>query len=114
LIQLVWWPLCALQLFLHFFAGSIPSAPNEQVFEQFKIDTFSTSLQQNCSPESRVSFLNRQFFFWLDPLIRLGYKQPINEFDLYRLESTYQAKRLFKKWSREWTRQLESEKGEII
>uniref|UniRef100_A0A183CDR1 Transmembrane protein n=1 Tax=Globodera pallida TaxID=36090 RepID=A0A183CDR1_GLOPA len=93
LITLAWWPLCCLQLLLHLFTETAaPSKWEDEV---------------NSSPEPRASFVSRQLFCWLDPLVWRGHRKPLAERDVFGLEPSLRAKRLFHRWTRERQRQAE-------
>ncbi|KAL3100076.1 hypothetical protein niasHT_022904 [Heterodera trifolii] len=90
LVPLIWWPLCCLQLFLH-------------LFSEFKRSNWDD--EPNSSPEPRASFVSRIFFFWLDPLVWRGHRKPLAERDVFVLEPSLKAQRLFQRWTGERKRQ---------
>ncbi|KAL3108383.1 hypothetical protein niasHT_015305 [Heterodera trifolii] len=90
LVSLFWWLFCCLQLFLHLFSESAPSNWDDE---------------PNSSPEPRASFVSRQLFFWLDPLVWRGHRKPLTERDVFVLEPSLKAQRLFQRWTAERKRQ---------
>ena len=58
------------------------------------------------SPENQVSFINRQFYIWMDKLIHRGYQKALTIEDIYRLNEGMETKNLYGMWTYEWNLEL--------
>ena len=58
---------------------------------------------QNPSPEWQASFLSTITFWWLNPLILIGYRKPLKQDYLYDLSSDKKTAVAFDAFSRHWT-----------
>jgi hypothetical protein len=64
-------------------------------------------LKANASPEAAASFLSRQFYTWMGPLIRRGFRKPLTVGDVYHLlDDDMEAPALYRLWTNEWTDRL--------
>ena len=66
------------------------------------------------SPELEASLISRLTFYWLTPLINLGYERPLNSNDIYHLKDNYKAKYISDQFHIQWNEQLKLEKPSII
>ncbi|KAM0557995.1 hypothetical protein ACHAPJ_005161 [Fusarium lateritium] len=55
------------------------------------------------SPESTSGILSRSVFWWINPLMKMGFTQFLTERDLYVIDSSLFARRLFEQAHRSWT-----------
>lgn len=83
---LAWFPLTLLQLFLNCFA---------EIGDGSHINPI-------ICPESRSSFLSRQFVCWFNSIVSLGSKKALEIDDLFRLEHDMEAGPLFRNWIKLW------------
>uniref|UniRef100_A0AC34RL53 ABC transmembrane type-1 domain-containing protein n=1 Tax=Panagrolaimus sp. JU765 TaxID=591449 RepID=A0AC34RL53_9BILA len=83
---LAWFPLTLLQLFLNCFA---------EIGD-------GSHINPTMCPESRSSFLSRQFVCWFNPIVSLGSKKALETDDLFRLEHDMEAGSLFRAWIKIW------------
>lgn len=58
---------------------------------------------QKNSPENQVSFLNRQFLWWFNPIFKIGHQKALEVQDLYNIDEQMTAHYLHKKWEAAWT-----------
>lgn len=58
------------------------------------------------SPENQVSFINRQFYVWMDKLIRRGYQKALTVEDIYRMDEAMETRNLYRMWTYEWNLEL--------
>ncbi|CAG8727311.1 17953_t:CDS:2, partial [Acaulospora morrowiae] len=58
-------------------------------------------------PEARASIFSKIFFVWLNELLRIGYKKPLEKEDLYYLDNERLAKTLAEKFENEWNNELQ-------
>lgn len=58
------------------------------------------------SPENKVSFINRQFYVWMDKLIRRGYQKALTVEDIYRMDEAMETRNLYRMWTYEWNLEL--------
>lgn len=57
---------------------------------------------QRQSPEWNTNIFSLITFWWLNPLVYLGYKQPLKQHDLYGLSSDRRTKPTFDTFSQYW------------
>ncbi|KAJ4703002.1 ABC transporter C family member 2-like [Melia azedarach] len=57
--------------------------------------------EQVC-PERRVSIFSKIYFGWMTPLMQLGYKKPITEKDVWKLDTWDETETLIEKFQRCW------------
>lgn len=58
------------------------------------------------SPEEKANLLSRLIFSWLSPLLRVGYKRPLTEKDLYPLSAQDETHRIGDELERAWMNQV--------
>ncbi|XP_012941427.1 multidrug resistance-associated protein 4, partial [Aplysia californica] len=67
----------------------------------------------NPNPTLKANFLSRATFWWLNPLFKKGYTQPLEETDLYNVVPNDSSEYLGNKLELEWEKQLKRrEKGQ--
>ncbi|KAJ4703004.1 ABC transporter C family member 2-like [Melia azedarach] len=57
--------------------------------------------EQVC-PERHVSIISRIYFGWMTPLLQLGYRKPITEKDIWKLDTWDETETLIEKFQRCW------------
>ncbi len=62
------------------------------------------------NPEENGSILSRLFFSWVDPLLKLGYRQPLEDSDLYEVPSDHKAHYISQLLQEKWDLQKSREK----
>ncbi|XP_053400561.1 multidrug resistance-associated protein 1-like [Mercenaria mercenaria] len=84
-LLIVYFFLCLVQLVLSCIAETLP-----------------TSEGKRPCPELRSSFLSRITFQWIQPLVVTGYKKPLTEDDMFRLNPLDQSAEVVKKFEYYW------------
>ncbi|KAM6551932.1 hypothetical protein CsatB_001740 [Cannabis sativa] len=56
----------------------------------------------NICPERHANFFSKIYFGWITPLMQKGYRKPITEKDVWKLDSWDQTETLIKKFQRCW------------
>ncbi|GAU16434.1 hypothetical protein TSUD_117830 [Trifolium subterraneum] len=59
-------------------------------------------------PEMRASFLSRLSFGWITPLMKQGYRKPVTEKDVWKLDKWDQTETLNEKFQKCWNTEFES------
>ncbi|RKL40338.1 Multidrug resistance-associated protein 1 [Fusarium oxysporum] len=57
---------------------------------------------RDLSPETTSGILGRSVFWWINPLMKLGFSNFLTEHDLYAIENSLLGKRLFAQVERSW------------
>lgn len=60
------------------------------------------------SPEDSVSFINQQFYWWLNLLLKIGSKKDLEMDDLYELNYDFKAEILVPLWEYYWNPTIKS------
>ncbi len=58
------------------------------------------------SPETNASFISKLLFMWLNPLLLLGYKRPLEMSDLYDVQKGYHSKEVYDVFEDKWQDEL--------
>ncbi|RIB04579.1 P-loop containing nucleoside triphosphate hydrolase protein [Gigaspora rosea] len=58
-------------------------------------------------PETKANLFSKLTFWWLNDLMKLGYKRPLEKDDLYVLNDARTAKIVTEKFSSEWKKEIE-------
>ncbi|CAA7062353.1 unnamed protein product [Microthlaspi erraticum] len=58
---------------------------------------------ENICPERHASFFTGIYFSWITPLMQLGYRKPLTEKDVWKLDKWDQTETLIKRFQRSWT-----------
>ncbi|XP_052179623.1 ABC transporter C family member 12-like isoform X3 [Diospyros lotus] len=69
---------------------------------------------ENICPERRANIFSRIFFGWMTPLMRQGYKRPITEKDVWKLDTWDQTETLIKKFHICWAKESQRSKPWIL
>eukprot|EP00004_Rigifila_ramosa_P018380 TRINITY_DN4565_c0_g1_i3.p1 TRINITY_DN4565_c0_g1~~TRINITY_DN4565_c0_g1_i3.p1 ORF type:complete len:991 (-),score=281.77 TRINITY_DN4565_c0_g1_i3:1492-4185(-) len=56
-------------------------------------------------PETDASWISRLSFWWINPMMALGYRRPLEEADLWDLDKSDKSHALLLKFEKEWTKQ---------
>ncbi|XP_069998353.1 multidrug resistance-associated protein 1 isoform X3 [Penaeus vannamei] len=86
---MVYFPLVIIMLLLNSFADATPKYVNFPRGEK------------PC-PETEASFLSRITFSWLDKLIWRGYRQPLEQSQLWDLSYENTSSKIVRKWDKNW------------
>ena len=65
------------------------------------------------SPYETASSLSRLFYFWVNPLISLGYQQPLEEKDIQWVPRDFCAKESLKTFYKYWEAEVDACKGKL-
>ncbi|GAV87978.1 ABC_tran domain-containing protein/ABC_membrane domain-containing protein [Cephalotus follicularis] len=69
--------------------------------------------EQIC-PERHVSIFSRIYFGWITPLMQQGYKRPITEKDVWKLDTWDQTETLIKKFHKSWAEEVQRSKPWLL
>ncbi|KAL9224406.1 hypothetical protein vseg_000440 [Gypsophila vaccaria] len=69
--------------------------------------------EQIC-PERHVNIISKIFFSWMNPLMELGYKRPLTEKDVWKLDTWDQTETLFSSFQRCWVEESQKPKPWIL
>ncbi|PQQ21209.1 ABC transporter C family member 12 isoform X2 [Prunus yedoensis var. nudiflora] len=58
--------------------------------------------EEQICPERHVNIFSRIYFGWMTPLMQLGYRKPITEKDVWKLDTRDQTETLIKKFQKCW------------
>ncbi|KAM0429989.1 hypothetical protein ACHAPT_005995 [Fusarium lateritium] len=58
---------------------------------------------QSLSPESTSGILGRSVFWWLNPLMKIGFGRPLTEQDLYAIDTSLSSRRLIARAQECWS-----------
>ncbi|EPS64316.1 hypothetical protein M569_10466 [Genlisea aurea] len=67
-------------------------------------------LAEEVCPERYVNVFSRIYFDWMTPLMQLGYRKPITEKDVWRLDSWDQTETLSKNFQKSWVEEIKRPK----
>uniref|UniRef100_A0A803QEB7 ABC-type xenobiotic transporter n=1 Tax=Cannabis sativa TaxID=3483 RepID=A0A803QEB7_CANSA len=68
----------------------------------------------NICPERHANFFSQIYFGWITPLMQKGYRKPITEKDLWKLDSWDQTETLIKKFQRCWVEESQCSKPWLL
>lgn len=69
--------------------------------------------EQIC-PERRVNIFSSIFFSWMTPLMQLGYKRPITEKDVWKLDTWDETETLYNKFQKYWLEESQKPKPWLL
>ncbi|XP_030512710.2 ABC transporter C family member 12-like isoform X7 [Rhodamnia argentea] len=69
--------------------------------------------EQDC-PERHVNIFSRIYFGWMTPLMQQGYKRPITEMDVWKLDSWDQTETLIKRFQKCWAKESQRPKPWLL
>lgn len=69
---------------------------------------------EHVCPERNASILSRTSFGWMTPLLQLGYKKPITEKDVWKLDTWDQTEILIEKFHRCWIEESQRSKPWLL
>ncbi|OAY47206.1 hypothetical protein MANES_06G060800v8 [Manihot esculenta] len=69
--------------------------------------------EQTC-PERHVNLLSRIYFGWMTPLMQQGYRKPITENDVWKLDTWDQTETLIKNFQKCWVEESQKPKPRLL
>ncbi|EEU35583.1 uncharacterized protein NECHADRAFT_52409 [Fusarium vanettenii 77-13-4] len=69
---------------------------------------------QELSPESTSGILGRSVFWWLNPLMKIGFGRPLTEEDLYTIDSSLSSRRLVAHAQETWSLTNHTKKNRLF
>ncbi|XP_044496374.1 ABC transporter C family member 12-like isoform X2 [Mangifera indica] len=69
---------------------------------------------EHICPERNASILSRIYFGWMTPLMQLGYKKPITENDVWKLDTWDRTEILTEKFQRSWAKESQRPKPWLL
>ena len=66
---------------------------------------------QNPCPETQSSFLSKMLYAWFDPMALKGYRNPLEQKDLWDMNPEDQSKEVMPLFSKHWERSLAKAAG---
>ncbi|XP_071921352.1 ABC transporter C family member 12 [Coffea arabica] len=94
---------------LESYPGYIPLSGESA--DENKHDTF---LGEDICPERHANLLDRIYFGWMTPLMQQGYKRPITDKDVWKLDSWDQTETLIKKFHQCWAEESQRPKPWLL
>ncbi|KAI6703377.1 hypothetical protein NL676_012513 [Syzygium grande] len=70
--------------------------------------------EEQVCPERHVNIFSRIYFGWMTPLMHLGYKRPITEKDVWKLDSWDQTEMLIKRFQKCWVKESQRPKPWLL
>ncbi|KAI4303732.1 hypothetical protein MLD38_039329 [Melastoma candidum] len=65
-------------------------------------------------PERQVNIFSKIYFGWMTPLMKLGYKRPITEKDVWKLDTWDQTETLIERFHASWVEQTQKQKPSLL
>ncbi|KAL2911652.1 hypothetical protein HK105_208860 [Polyrhizophydium stewartii] len=98
----------AASLALSLFVFIVENLPKQQVYYLSLDDVV------NASPEATANIFSRLTFYWMDPLMRLGYEKDLEMDDLWNLKKTDTAAYNSEAFQKAWLRQLGRKRPSLL
>ncbi|KAM1213164.1 hypothetical protein PS2_004614 [Malus domestica] len=70
--------------------------------------------EEQICPERHVNIFSRIYFGWMTPLMQLGYRKPITESDVWKLDTWDQTETLIKKFQTCWDKECQRPKPWLL
>ncbi|KAI6703375.1 hypothetical protein NL676_012511 [Syzygium grande] len=70
--------------------------------------------EEQVCPERHVNIFSRIYFGWMTPLMQQGYKRPITEKDVWKLDSWDQTETLIKRFQKCWAKESQRPKPWLL
>ncbi|XP_030512712.1 ABC transporter C family member 12-like isoform X9 [Rhodamnia argentea] len=70
--------------------------------------------EEQVCPERHVNIFSRIYFLWMTPLMLRGYKRPITEKDVWKLDSWDQTETLYKRFQKCWAKESQRPKPWLL
>ncbi|KAF8030773.1 hypothetical protein BT93_D0072 [Corymbia citriodora subsp. variegata] len=70
--------------------------------------------EEQVCPERNVNIFSRIYFGWMTPLMQLGYKRPITEKDVWKLDSWDQTETLIRRFQKCWANESQRPKPWLL
>lgn len=86
--------------------------PNDDL--QGSMDYGTLLGKEQICPELRANIVSRIFYCWITPLMKQGYKRPIVEADIWKLDQWDQTEQLYKNFQRCWEEECTKEKPSLL
>ncbi|KAJ4839221.1 Multidrug resistance-associated protein 9 [Turnera subulata] len=94
------------------YRGHITMQLQPEPFDNGEYEALSGG-EQIC-PERRANFFSRMYFGWITPLLQQGYKEPITEKDVWKLDEWDRTETLIKKFQRCWIEESRRPKPQLL
>ncbi|KAG0501841.1 hypothetical protein HPP92_001913 [Vanilla planifolia] len=69
---------------------------------------------ENICPEKHANIISRIFFSWMTPLMELGYRRPITEKDVWKLDSWDETETLYSRFHKFWLEESQRSKPWLL
>uniref|UniRef100_A0A453CZC9 Uncharacterized protein n=3 Tax=Aegilops tauschii TaxID=37682 RepID=A0A453CZC9_AEGTS len=69
--------------------------------------------EQIC-PERHANIFSRIFFSWMTPLMQQGYKRPITDSDIWKLDDWDETETLYNRFQECWNKELQKPKPWLL
>lgn len=70
--------------------------------------------EEQVCPERHANILSRIFFSWITPLMQQGYKRPINDNDIWKLDNWDETETLYSRFQKCWNDELQKPKPWLL
>uniref|UniRef100_A0ACD5UVY2 Uncharacterized protein n=1 Tax=Avena sativa TaxID=4498 RepID=A0ACD5UVY2_AVESA len=70
--------------------------------------------EEQICPERQASLFSRIFFSWMTPLMRQGYKRPITDNDIWKLDNWDETETLYNRFQKCWNDELQKPKPWLL
>ncbi|KAJ4816006.1 multidrug resistance-associated protein 1 [Rhynchospora pubera] len=101
--------------------GHLPSLESYSGYSPLRSETLSDNTAyeplasgENICPERRANIFSRIFFSWMTPLMQQGYKQPITEKDVWKLDNWDQTETLYTRFQQCWIEETRKPKPWLL
>ncbi|KAJ3698578.1 hypothetical protein LUZ61_002283 [Rhynchospora tenuis] len=101
--------------------GHLPSLEPYSGYSPLRSETLSDDTAyepiasgENICPERHASIFSRIFFSWMTPLMQQGYKQPITEKDVWKLDTWDQTETLYTRFQQCWIKETHKPKPWLL
>lgn len=88
--------------------------PLSAIDAQSLVDYHTLPGKEQVCPERSANIFSRLFFSWITPLMKQGFKRPIVEADIWKLDSWDQTEELYKTFQRCWEGECAREKPSLL
>ncbi|GLT64995.1 hypothetical protein SLA2020_374530 [Shorea laevis] len=78
------------------------------------VDYEAHSVDEQICPERQANIFSRIYFGWITPLMQKGYRRPITEKDVWKLDTWDQTETLMKKFQRIWAEETQRKKPWLL
>ncbi|XP_062014646.1 ABC transporter C family member 12-like [Rosa rugosa] len=112
--------ICCQVLFgilLLFYVPSLDPYPGYVVLQSESLDNAEYEAlpgEDQICPERHVNIISRIYFGWMTPLMQLGYRKPITEADVWKLDTWDQTQTLIKRFQECWVEESQRSKPWLL